>query len=172
MGRENPLKQAMGRNLDQAPLCPYMGPKNNINNWEKMGADKVLLTAIRQGVKAPMHCAPKPEKTRNPPTETDLMETIGEYLKTATLRMLTREETQRTKVWTPIFPREKKGSTKVRVITDLRNLNACHQVPKHKQETWGTVLETLQDKTLTWGLTLDLKMFSIIYKCTNICRGG
>ena len=47
----------------------------------------------------------------------------------------------------------------MRLITDLRLLNACHQVPKHKTETWQHVLQVTSDPKLKWGLTLDLKSY-------------
>ena len=75
------------------------------------------------------------------------------------LRILTKDEEQRTRFWIPIISRPKKESGKVRLITDLRLLSACHQVPKHKAETWQHVLQVTNDPKLKWGLTLDLKSY-------------
>ena len=72
---------------------------------------------------------------------------IEEYLADGANRKLTAQETERTKYWVPTFPREK-ANGKVRVITDLLDLNRCSQTPKHKVETWRSVLQVIADKTL------------------------
>ena len=56
-----------------------------------------------------------------------------------------------------MFARPKKNSDKIRMISDLRGVNACHQVPRHKAETWTSVLEVLQDRSLQFALVIDLK---------------
>ena len=62
--------------------------------------------------------------------------TIGEFLATRAMIKLTRDEASRTKVWTQVFGRAKKESSKIRLITDLQHLNQCHQVPRHKAKLW------------------------------------
>ena len=124
-----------------------------------MGADKALQSAIQHGVKAPLNAVPAPKPHRNlTQKEINAMTTtIGEYCAQGAIRLLTPEETERTKVWTPIFPREKKDSQKVRIITDLRELNLCQNIPKHKADTWQSVLDTIRKPDLKWGITFDLK---------------
>ena len=68
------------------------------------------------------------------------MTTIDEYLEAGVIRKLTKEEAKRTRFGIPTFGREKKDSHKIRLITDLRQLNNCHQVGKRKAETWQSVL--------------------------------
>ena len=50
---------------------------------------------------------------------------------------------------------EKRESTKVRIITDLRIQKKYCQTAHHKPETWKTVLKLLQDPLLTWATKLD-----------------
>ena len=88
-----------------------------------------------------------------------MQETIGEYLASGAIRSLTPSEIKRTKFWIPIFTRPKKDSAKLRLITDLRILNLCHQNPHHKAENWKNVVETISDPRWSWALTLDLKSF-------------
>ena len=63
----------------------------------------------------------------------------------------------RDRVLIPVFGRENKDSDKVRLITDLRALNKCHQVQRHHPQTWTQLLQTLQEGKLRWGITMDLK---------------
>ena len=42
----------------------------------------------------------------------------------------------------PIFGREKKDSDKVKMTTDLRDLNSYQEVPRHKKVIWKTALHT------------------------------
>ena len=88
-----------------------------------------------------------------------MMTTIGEYLDTDAIRQLTVQEITRTKVWTPVFGRAKKDTGKIRLITDIQHFNQCHQVPRHKAESWTSIQETVGKKGLNWGITLDLKGF-------------
>ena len=123
----------------------------------------MLLMAIRKGIKAPLSQTPAPS---NPTHQlqanhkqhfNSLMETIGEYCQTGAVRALTNQGMNRTRYWVPIFARPKKDSTKIRLITDLRELNKCHSIQHHKPHTWTTLLQTLREPGLTWGLKLDLK---------------
>jgi hypothetical protein len=155
----NKLKHVMDRNNTDTPNCPYMGPRQNIQNWEKLGADPVLLQAIKKGAKSPLNCTPAPKTARRTPEAEQVMTTIGEYLEDGTIRTLTQEEENRTRYWVPVFGRKKKDSTKIRLITDLRDLNNCHNTPKHKAETWDNVLRVLSNRKLTWGITMDIKGF-------------
>ena len=75
------------------------------------------------------------------------------------IRELTKEEEERTRFWIPTFGREKKDSHKVRLITDLRQLNTCHQRRKHKAQTWQSVWLTVSETKLRWQVTLDIKLY-------------
>ena len=142
-GRGESISTCLDRNLADTPHCPYLGPRQQIHCWQAMGADNVLLRGIAKGVKAPLHHIPAPKSPRPPPPgyHQETMTTIGEYLKSGVIRHLTPKEVVNTKYWVPAFPRPKKDSHKIRLITDLRDLNACHQVPKHKTETWRSILQ-------------------------------
>ena len=148
---------AMDRNQQGAPNCPFLGPRQCLPAWRTMGADPVLLHCIERGVNAPMHRVPAPNQPRAPPPDPQLMATIGEYLEQGVVRRLTRGETKRTRAWIPIFAIPKKDSGAIRLITDMRALNACHDVQKHKAESWAQVQEVLNDPRWSWAITLDLK---------------
>ena len=49
------IRQALDRYERLAPICPYQGPQRHIDQWEALGADKVLLHGIRRGVQGPLH---------------------------------------------------------------------------------------------------------------------
>ena len=153
------LSEVLDRNALSSPTCPFMGPRTKIQEWIALGADNVLLQVLRKGINAPLHAVPQPRAARKYHNEESLMTTIGEYLEAGVIRKLTKEEAKRTRFWIPTFGREKKDNHKIRLITDLRQLNNCHQVKKHKAETWQSVLQTLSDTKLRWGVTLDLKSY-------------
>ena len=115
------------------------------------------MEGILNGVSAPLHTVPPQNRPRFVRTDPSLMKTIGEYLTEGVIKELDPPTAARTKSWVPVFPREKKDSQKVRLITDMRALNQCHHVPRHRGESWKQVLEILQDQKLRWGLTLDLR---------------
>ena len=119
----------------------------------------MLLRCLAKGVCTPLKSIPAPQPARAPPPDPLLIQTIGEYLAQGVLRKLTSAETARTRFWIPIFSRPKKEGNAIRVITDLRQLNACHDVQRHEAESWRQVSETLNDPRWSWALTLDLKSF-------------
>ena len=153
------LLEALDRNANNYPTCPFLGPRHHIPKWELLGSDKVLLQVLKKGINAPLHAVPQPKAATKYHNENSLMTTIGEYLAAGVIRPLTGAEEARTRFWIPTFGREKKDSHKVRLITDLRQLNTCHQVHKHKAETWQNVLQTVSNKKLRWGVTLDIKSY-------------
>ena len=208
------LQFEMQQNLHAANRCQHLGPIDNINRWIDLGADRVLLQAIRKGIRAPMHQIPAPntQNTKNlggsgKSEQQSLMTTIGEYLSTGAVRALTDEEFRRTRYWVPVFPRLKKDQNRagrhdehrtriafvgnprkteddefvgnprnikddkvvgnpketgdneprIRLITDLRELNKCHGVAHQKAEKWSNVLRILGEPEDHWGITIDLK---------------
>ena len=168
------LSELLQVNQESTPTCTYLGPQKSLPHWQALGADKLLLTAIAQGVRAPLHSVPKPlpPRTLHYPFGPQTTTTIGEYLATNVVRELTPEEVRRTQYWVPTFPRPKKEAGKIRLITDLRALNACHQVPKHRAETWQTLLSTLQDSSLQWGCLWTSRDFFTTSSFTPRCKGG
>jgi hypothetical protein len=157
--QESPLKLALERNEKECPVCPFQGPQERIEHWEEITNDRILLQAIRKGAKAPLSAIPMPNNETCPPcpVQESLTKTIGEYLETRAIRKLSPEEAEKTRYWTPIFGREKRDSKKVRMITDMRDLNSCHEIQNHKPQTWVQLQNTLQDKSLQWAITLDLQ---------------
>lgn len=153
------IMQALEANARQAPKTPFLGPRANFQAWKEIGADKVLLTGIQHGVASPLHRIPQKLPPRKAPVSEAVAQTIREYSDTGVICKISKEIEARTHTWTPVFPREKRGSNKVRIITDLRALNAAHKVPRFKTDNWSTVVEVLKQHDLAWGVTLDLKSF-------------
>ena len=148
----------MQQNAQQATKCQYKGVRDKLPKWEEICQDSMLLQAIKQGARAPIHAVPKPNMHLPPcPVDPQLTKTIGEYCAEGAMRELSRNDIRNTRYWVPIFGATKKDSHKVRLITDLRALNECHDIQKHHPQTWKQILQTLQNPTLQWGITLDLR---------------
>ena len=161
-GKSSPdLEEALQQNALTSQNCQWLGPRSAIEKWQALTTDKILLQAIQKGVRAPLHSFPKPntKSVRTCKQHPEIDKTIGEYLANQAIRLLNPQEIQSSKYWVPIFSREKKDSDKVRLITDLRDLNECHNIQKHKPQTWKQVIELTQDQSLQWGVTLDLKAY-------------
>ena len=77
-------------------------------------------------------------------------------LQRGVIRRLSPQELAATRFWTPVFARPKKNSPKMRVITDLRALNALTSPPKFKQDNWGTLLAILREPEAQYAVRLDL----------------
>lgn len=135
-----------------------MGPRSHIGEWESLGADNVLLQAIREGVRAPLTSIPKPLDRPCPPKAVvALRNTVQEYLDSGALTPLDEDTTRKTKYWVPVFPRAKKDNENPRLITNLRSLNKCFGTLKHKPDNWRNVEANVQDPKMQWGLTIDMK---------------
>ena len=153
------IADEVSKNQSLHPQITWQGPQSRLAAWKKLGADRVLLKAISEGVRAPMKARPPPRQRVKEVSDPRVTETIGEYLQSGAVRKLSHAEAMATRQWTPTLTREKKDSGKIRLITDLRDLNRCHTVPKHRAETWSTVKSLLREEQHQWGLTLDLKNF-------------
>jgi len=106
------LQSAMEENVSQAHRCQWEGVRQHIHNWEQLTSDKILLQAIKRGVKAPMNTFPHKHLPRECPVSEEITATIGEYSSTCAIRKLTHQEEQRTHFWVPVFGREKRGLQK------------------------------------------------------------
>ena len=135
----------------------FHGPRTRLSQWEALGADNVLLSAIRSGVRAPLLQIPEPLPPRCV-QPASLQPTIEKYVKEGVIRKMTNEGTERTKFWVPVFGRSKNdGGT--RLITDLRTLNKCMEIPRHRPESWKSVLRTVEEAHLKWAITLDMSAY-------------
>ena len=187
MGQGATLLQALDRNNQSTPSCPYMGPRQHIANWKLLMSDPVLLQGIAKGVKAPMHSVPGPKPPRQYKvnaiangkkvnaianwTEATAA-AVQQYLDKGVLQPLSEDVQSRVRYWVPVFPRPKGNSGKVRLITDLRDLNNCHNAPHHKQETWRTLLQTLQDRRLQWASPWTSRTSSTTWRYTPASDAG
>ena len=149
---------AITKNATQLQGTQHLQLRQRISAWEGITQDKVLLHAIEKGVRAPLRSIPPPNNNKVMySTSPELATTIMDYLEAGVITKLGMTQAQRTKYWVPIFTRPKKDSDKVRMITDLRELNQCHTIEKHRPQTWNQVCQLLQDPEHQWGMTLDLK---------------
>ena len=138
----------------------HLGPRASLNAWKALGSDNVLLSALQRGIKAPLRQVPLPQHRPCSQQEIqDLLPTIQEYIDSGAIKELAAAEAANTHYWVPIFPRPKKDDCKVRVITDLRGLNACCPAQRHRAETWANVLQQVSQEDNKWGLTIDLKSY-------------
>ena len=111
----------------------------------------MLLSAIANGIKAPLTQVPTPNDPKIKPQEVkQIKTTLQESLDAQVIRPLTQEEQKNTKYWVPIFLRPKRDDPKkFRLITNLTALNKCTQTKKFKAESWNSVKELLQDPKLS-----------------------
>ena len=152
------LKTLITLNQDLKSLGPpFMGPRSRLTDWETLGADKIVLQAIKVGVRLNLQQLPPPTP-HAPCLSPALEDQMQEYIAMGVARPLTLLESQNTRCWVHTFGREKPHSPKVRIITNLKPLNQCYALDRFKGDHWGTVLQTLQDHPhCRWGVTLDLK---------------
>ena len=152
------LQQILLHNQSVINGPQFSAVRSKLAAWEALGADHVLLSAIRQGIRCPLVGIPRP--TWRPTSKKDkdlLMPTIEEYLSEGVIKKLDPLVVERTAYWVPVFPRQKAESEKFRLITNFKELNAHMHVPHHRAESWKNVLHVLQREELTWGITLDMQ---------------
>ncbi len=96
-GQAVPLGTLTAAYLDnnmQMPRIPYEGPRQCLQMWKDLGADRVLLSAIAFGARAPLRDIPKQSRSPRPPKES-MTTTIGEYLETGVMNKLTPSQVER-----------------------------------------------------------------------------
>ena len=71
---------ALAENVSNLPQIPWEGPLERIGAWQAVGADGVLLQAIKTGVNSPLFGVPGSNVPRRTPQEGKILETIGDYL--------------------------------------------------------------------------------------------
>jgi hypothetical protein len=136
------------------PAC--LGPRQNISEWESLGADKTLIRVIKHGVKLPLVGTPAPNHPRA--VQTELLPTLEEYAALGVLQPLSSTQIIHTKYWVHTFSRPKANSHKLRLITNLKPLNQFLHTPSFKTDTWTTVTSVLKNNPdLKWAATLDLR---------------
>ena len=94
-----------------------------------------LKSSRKEGVRLPMRGTPGPNKKRQ--ADAVLNDTIKEYKDIGVLRQLSEKEANSTKYWVSTFGRQKHDSTDVRMITDLRPLNATLRAPPFRADHWA-----------------------------------
>jgi len=97
--------------------------QNSMVARSRGGAD--LLSAIQVGVKPTLTALPPANIRRCPRAPTLLNEATAEYLTLGVLRRMSSQETQTTRLWSPVSGQRKAESGKIRMITDLRHLNSA-----------------------------------------------
>ena len=102
-----------------------------MQDWEALGADKIVLQAIRVGVRLNLQYLPPPTP-HTPCLSPALEDQMAEYIAMGVARPLTPLEAQNTRCWVHTFGREKPHSLKIRIITNLKSLNQCHALDQFK----------------------------------------
>jgi len=106
-------------------IPPYLNPRKKIQWWRDHGAGANLLSAIQLGVKPTLTALPPANSRKCPRAPPLLNEAIAEYLALGVLRRTSLLETQSTRHWSLVFGRRKADSGKIRMMTDLRQLNSA-----------------------------------------------
>ena len=151
-----PVLQQENVELQARYPAPFLGPRDSLPEWKRLGADAVLLKAIAKGVHLCLRGTPDPSRKR--PVTEELERTLLEYRDLGVVRPLSDVEVQKTQYWVSTFGRPKPNSTKIRLITDLRPVNFQFQTPSFKSDNWSTALKILDPHPqLQWGVVLDLK---------------
>ena len=151
------LKQAAAQNAAlPRDIAPFLRVRQRLQQWKEISANDTLLEIIQCGLKLPMHSFPRPSagRTRGPVEgELKRLHDLG------VLRRMTQEEVRRTTSWTPTFAVPKKDSLKIRLITDLRELNSCATTPKFRMPAWKDVLALAGQARGQWACKLDLEEY-------------
>ena len=105
------LLEALDRNANNSPTCPFLGPRQHIPEWELLGSDKVLLQVLKKGINAPLHAVPQPKAATKYHNENSLMTNICEYLAAGVIGPLSEAEEARTRFWIPFGHSEEKRKT-------------------------------------------------------------
>ena len=135
-----------------------MAVRSKICVWEELDADKVLLSAIRHGIRCPLVGIPRPMWRLTILKDQELLiPTLQEYLPAGVIKKLDPHVVERTAYWVPVFPRQKADCEKIRLITKFKELNAHMHVPHHRAESWKNVLHVLKQEDLTWLITLHMQ---------------
>ena len=125
------LSRDLEENQSKATQFQWQGIRDNLQHWQEITQDKILLHAIQHGVKARLQDFPKPNshKLRNCPAQKEITETTGEYFTDQCPETSHSQGASADQVLgTSFFGRAKKGSEKVHLITDLRDLIQCHHI--------------------------------------------
>jgi hypothetical protein len=97
----NSVAVALQKNALEAHTCQYMGLREKIHSWEQLGAEKVLLQAIKTGVRAPLCPIPAPNNQKTAQRKYSLQDLkslqtkTGEYCQTQVIRPLTEQQKEK-----------------------------------------------------------------------------
>ena len=134
-------------------LTPAHHVRLRVEKLKEIGASETIVQAIQHGVELKLHKKPRhhfPQRV-DPLVEPLVQDLVNKGV----LLELSKAQTDRTKVWTPLFATSKKDGGH-RLITDLRNLNSCIKTPKFKQDSWATVVELLTSHQPAWAFKLPI----------------
>ena len=110
----------------------HLNVTQRASQWERIGCDTTLLQVIRHGIRIPLQHLPPMAGVPVSHLSDQGRLAMDQAVQTGALRTMTTQEISRTKHWTPVFDIPKANSDKVRVISDLRKLNQCHQATHFK----------------------------------------
>lgn len=155
----NQVEEAMRKNQELPNnVPPFLRVRERINNWEAINANATILRVIRTGLRVPLKEKPAP---RAPRTRGDVSKELTRLKELGVVRDLTPTEIKTTRVWTPVFTVPKKGSDKVRLITDLRFLNALSDPPTFAYPSWNAVGELVGQKGVCAKIDIEDYFFHV-----------
>ena len=155
---EAQIRRAVEENerLQVVDPCPAEGVRAAVRHWRELGASESVCYIIEKGVKLRLHKLPPVTPPQTAPAQLD--EALREYAELGAMRRLTADEVATTKQWVRAFPRQKRDTGKVRLITNLKPLNQCFKTPHFKADSWNTLTAMLRDHPENvWGVTVDLR---------------
>ena len=151
------VQMAAAANSRLPPFPRHWGPRSRIQSWERLGAEEDLLRAIAVGVPVIITKNPPPLKPKDVPNPSQLLQELNKAVEQGSASMLDPNLAAETKTWTPTFLVPKKGSSKMRMISDLRGLNSVAPTRQFHPDGWKDLGPLLENPKLTWGASVDMQ---------------
>ncbi len=125
--------------------------RQHLDAWKKIGASDAILTVISEGVKLDFNKEPYSFSLPNHKVTPVQSSFIGEEIKKLVISGALKSVDYRPKCVSPLGCVNKKGG-KLRLITDLREINASVTVPKFRYEDVSSLQHVVEshDFMITW----------------------
>ena len=139
-------------------ITPFPHRLRSRLTWWKQWASPDLVWQLEQGLQAHLELPVELSKKVRPPSpqETALaLPLIQEYLEIGAVVETSFSEVRHLIPWFLIQKKESDGSTKVRLISDCREINKYFQPSYFRMENWGDIFPVLRQGM--WAAKVDLK---------------
>lgn len=135
-------------------MCFGSTLSNKISAWRDIGAPETVLRWISDGVELPFSAEPEPFEISNRPLSFEYKQFVDSEISKLVLSGVIEHVQQRPHCVSPLGVIPKKNG-KLRLITDLRELNKSCEPDSFKNEDIRTVKELIQPKDRM--VTIDLE---------------